>query len=807
MTKARLAALASIVVGAAAALTVGAVTYDGVIGFGPGEEWGSAVSVAQDNFTQFGDQILSGWTGSELDEMYVRTDGYFLYVAATGNLQENGNAQILLLEVGPGGQNLLQTEIPPVLTELPCSGVGPPYALPNLGQALMADTSVPPQTVRDPASIGTQLDAGFAPNYAIAVDTFGHTVHVTQYDLSATALGQWDDPGTNDGSGGACTAPNETLDYFATRIYRGEVGVDSLSGVLINGTNPNASEFAYNNTGYAGVTGAAVAAAGSGLDGDPRTQVTGLEAKISLLDLGFSAVPVSGPLDIKVAMLLTSGGGLVSNQTLPGLAKDTDITNLDMRPDFTAIPGDQFASVSLTPAAFAPTIDGVDLVNKYGVANVVASQDTVTGFGDHPQDPDQHGPGSELDQMFAQSSGDLQIAITGNLQTNGNDLVIFLDTLPGVGEGLSVPLDANAGRIGNLNTDAIPLDADYAVVVNTWGGTCYVDLVDLVANTSTYMGASPAGSGNGDLTGGAAGPDWQVALVNTNVVGVDDNAGNDPTIQQTNALTATTGFEIRIPLSDIGSPSPGADVCMFALVSGGGYLSNQFLPAGVGGGWGNFGNPPVDLTAYGYHCMSVTLQAGCGVPVVTAITPNTGVQDYGNLPVHPPWGNPAPVAPVQALITGSNFVAGATVKLAQAGKPDIVGTSVDVVDASTITAEFDLRGAEPGALDGAWDVVVTTCATGTLPAGFTVSMCFTPRVDIDGDGSVDLAADFTVFRSCFNGVGRPFNSGPSIDRRKCMCLDADPAPSGNGSVDLLDFAKFRNCFNGPNRPPAESCGS
>ncbi|MGB9623876.1 MAG: glycoside hydrolase domain-containing protein [Phycisphaerae bacterium] len=193
------------------------------------------------------------------------------------------------------------------------------------------------------------------------------------------------------------------------------------------------------------------------------------------------------------------------------------------------------------------------------------------------------------------------------------------------------------------------------------------------------------------------------------------------------------------------------------------------------------------------------LSLRCAVPVVSGIMPNAGVQDSGNLPPHPPYGNPPPPGPVHVTITGANFTDGAVVRLTQAGKPDIVGTNVVVVDANTLAADFDLDGAAPGALDGSWDVVVTTCDAGTLPGAFAVAMCFSPRQDMDGDGDVDLA-DFTVLQACFNGPNRP--ASPAFDPRKCRCSDAQPAPDGDGDVDLADFTALQACFNGPNRPPA-----
>jgi len=202
------------------------------------------------------------------------------------------------------------------------------------------------------------------------------------------------------------------------------------------------------------------------------------------------------------------------------------------------------------------------------------------------------------------------------------------------------------------------------------------------------------------------------------------------------------------------------------------------------------------------ECGSATLAEGfevgaaCTAPTVDSITPNAGVQDYAEIRVHPPYdGVSAATGPVHVTITGTGFVSGATVKLVQAGKDDLVATNVVVVDANTITADVDLGGAAPGALDGDWDVVVTTCASGTKPAAFTVSMCFSPREDIDGDGDVDLA-DFGTFQACFNGPNRPYKG--SVDQRKCACLDLGDNPVV-ADVDLADFNKFQSCFNGPNR--------
>ncbi len=69
-------------------------------------------------------------------------------------------------------------------------------------------------------------------------------------------------------------------------------------------------------------------------------------------------------------------------------------------------------------------------------------------------------------------------------------------------------------------------------------------------------------------------------------------------------------------------------------------------------------------------------------------------------------------------LSGSNFRAGAMVKLTKSGQPDINATNVAVVNPSKITCDFDLAGAAAGS----WHVVVTNpdARSGTLPNAFRV---------------------------------------------------------------------------------------
>ena len=91
-------------------------------------------------------------------------------------------------------------------------------------------------------------------------------------------------------------------------------------------------------------------------------------------------------------------------------------------------------------------------------------------------------------------------------------------------------------------------------------------------------------------------------------------------------------------------------------------------------------------------------------PIVTSITPNTGVNTGA---VH------------ITNLAGSNFQTGATVKLTRSGQSDINATNVVWVSASQITCDLDMTGAATGQ----WNIVVTNpdSHSGTLSNGFTVS--------------------------------------------------------------------------------------
>jgi hypothetical protein len=175
-----------------------------------------------------------------------------------------------------------------------------------------------------------------------------------------------------------------------------------------------------------------------------------------------------------------------------------------------------------------------------------------------------------------------------------------------------------------------------------------VDLINLQTNQSTYTGSNPLNSGEGVLDNGGPVADWQVAINNANVVGVNNRSADDPInnplgIQTNNARTATTGFEISIPGYAVGSPLEGDPICLFAMITNSyaGWLSNQFLPAGLGGGWSNFDNGNDDLTAAGYTCLTTYI----GLPPAKCHEPRYDADGDGDV-------DQADFAAFQACYTG-----------------------------------------------------------------------------------------------------------------------------------------------------------
>lgn len=515
-----LLALAATMLSASAAFA--AVTYDGT---SIPTDFAGLLKATQTCYTGFGDTSGVNY-GSELDQLFVARGPEGIYVGVSGNLETNGNAYVMLFDTVPGGSNVL-------------SATNGPGALTGLN--------------------GTTLDPGFAPEYALTVNTAGGTTWVNLTDLVAN------------------------LDR-----YLGHNPMNGGTGELIEGDNYNFASVCFNNTNIAGVTDNAARTPEENMI-DAATAATGLEVVMPWLDLGIED-PFSFT-SIGVMVILDGPGGWLSNQTLPGLGGGyANLQQGGSNIDFANIPGDQFAVVDVTyETTNLIAIDGSAIPVDFD-GHLVATQDNHTGFGDRSGEE-----GSELDQLFVgQDSGGLQIGITGNLETGGNFWLIFIESGPGGSNTLTIP-DGVGPQSGVLQAmRGTVFDAGFApthvLCFNTWGGTAWVDMVDLRTGVSRYLGHSAVNGGSGALVEGDNPNGALLAFDNTNRAGVTGTDANDP-------ASATTGAEIYLPFADIGRASCTVKL-MVALVGNIGYVSNQFL-APLDAATSNLGTPPVDLQTVG----------------------------------------------------------------------------------------------------------------------------------------------------------------------------------------------------------------
>lgn len=224
----------------------------------------------QNNATGLGDNV------NELDAMLVRPDLDGLQVGIPGNLGTDGTALALFLDTIAGGQGTLNL---PGFPE-------PPNGLPEL--------------------TGMVFDATFAPDRVVFVNAFGGNLYVDLYSLA-------------NGTGGS-------------KRYLGAGAVNSLSGSLYGGDNPNGVLVALCDSNTAGVTASSPSGAASA--------TIGFELELPWADLG-----LGGPgINVKLMAMIVKPDGYAGNQFLPGLGGGRP--NLGYAPfDLNAIPGAQFMTV------------------------------------------------------------------------------------------------------------------------------------------------------------------------------------------------------------------------------------------------------------------------------------------------------------------------------------------------------------------------------------------------------------------------------------------------------------------------------
>ena len=177
----------------------------------------------------------------------------------------------------------------------------------------------------------------------------------------------------------------------------------------------------------------------------------------------------------------------------------------------------------------AAQVAGVGSPTFGGPGTARSLQTCATGYGDNM---------SELNQLVLQatpssSSGSLRLGITGNLEGNGNALVILLDTARGgqnplATQSVPTPPAAVSGLAGTtLDTNFTP-DVMYHLNASGGGGLLYVDHVTLptigAQSTKTFRGSVSRSSGRGGLIGGVNPNNLYAAFDNTNTAGITSSA-------------------------------------------------------------------------------------------------------------------------------------------------------------------------------------------------------------------------------------------------------------------------------------------
>ena len=180
------------------------------------------------------------------------------------------------------------------------------------------------------------------------------------------------------------------------------------------------------------------------------------------------------------------------------------------------------------------------------------------------------GAAMDVSQIYVgKDAANVYIGVAGKLdQGNDNNIIILLDfsQLSGVSAGTNLSAMGLGGPF--RKNFSIPMDVDYMIRMNPGSGpNCYVDVAKRVGGVATE-GYFPNLGNSG------------IALFGENTAGnAVFSTGVD--LAFSNAGSATSGFEIKIPFSAIGITSASTVKVFAAVVSADGYFSNVTVPGNV----------------------------------------------------------------------------------------------------------------------------------------------------------------------------------------------------------------------------------
>ncbi len=248
----------------------------------------------------------------------------------------------------------------------------------------------------------------------------------------------------------------------------------------------------------------------------------------------------------------------------------------------------EFTTATPPPPAVDSAVDGIVAGDpRWGAP--VAVQSVRTGFGDsNAGGPDINSGGSEANALYlASDAQSLFVAVTGNLEINGNALNLLFDLDGGSGGVTTLGGSTTAAFLSGTQSAAgtrMPgcMTCDLILQVQLRGPGQQLSLNAYRWNTAGQLvfaglvGSLPASSGaptRGVVSGAIAGVacSFDVAYDNRNTGPVA--AGS--TAASPDGSAAQTGLEIRIPRTLLGA---GPWRVMAGISGSTGYWSNQFLP-------------------------------------------------------------------------------------------------------------------------------------------------------------------------------------------------------------------------------------
>jgi len=181
---------------------------------------------------------------------------------------------------------------------------------------------------------GMKLDAGFVPDHLIFINLASGNVYVDQFTLPTTGA--------------------------TVKTYRGQGTENDGDALLSGGVNPNNMQVAMHNNNAWGITADSVSAA--------ATARHGFDLFVPFADVGLSSL--NGSV-IRVAAFLLRPSGEVTPQWLPGTGGPVSPASA---PDMTAVPGDQFALITLARAGDINLDQAVNATDLPLFVNVLLGQ-------------------------------------------------------------------------------------------------------------------------------------------------------------------------------------------------------------------------------------------------------------------------------------------------------------------------------------------------------------------------------------------------------------------------------------------------